>query len=85
MQLRKRQPPATEAPASRAVTKANAGRDPKREVDLGFWDVFVNLNGTPLSVEDDDVPVGVEGLRQDWEQVGSMLWKAMDLVSLRER
>lgn len=41
-------------------------------------DEMAAISATPFGVEDIEVAVGVEGLRQDWNRVGGYLRTAMD-------
>ena len=41
-------------------------------------DEMAAISATPIGVEDIEVAVGVEGLRQDWSRVGGYLRTAMD-------
>lgn len=55
--------------------KPNDGMDPT------LLDEMALINATPLGVDEVTVPVGIEGLQQDWYRVGQMLRNAMGAVS----
>lgn len=54
------------------------------EMDPTLLDEMAMINATPLGVDAVTVPVGVEGLRQDWFRVGELLRNAMGAVSEEE-
>ena len=68
---------------------AKAGR-PRRasksydDLDPTLLDEMALINATPLGVDAESVPVGVEGLQQDWFRVGELLRNAMGAVSEEE-
>lgn len=41
-------------------------------------DEMAAISATPIELEDIDVAVGVEGMRQDWQRVGTYLRTAME-------
>lgn len=53
-------------------------------MDPTLLDEMAMINATPLGVDAVTVPVGVEGLRQDWFRVGELLRNAMGAVSEEE-
>lgn len=50
----------------------------KVRLNRSVLDEMAAISATPLGVEDFEVAVGVEGLRQDWRRVGTYLRTAMD-------
>lgn len=68
---------------------SKAGRPPRTfksydEMDPTLVDEMALINATPLGVDEVTVPVGIEGLRQDWFRVGELLRNAMGAVSEEE-
>ena len=53
-------------------------------MDPTLVDQMALINATPLGVDEVTVPVGIEGLRQDWFRVGELLRNAMGAVSEEE-
>lgn len=53
-------------------------------LDLTLLDEMAQISATPLGVDDVTVPVGLEGLKQDWTRVGELLRNAMGVVSIEE-
>lgn len=47
------------------------------EMDPTLVDQMALINATPLGVDEVTVPVGIEGLRQDWFHVGELLRNAI--------
>lgn len=47
-------------------------------VNRSVLDEMAAISATPIGVEDIEVAVGVEGLRQDWSRVGGYLRTSMD-------
>ena len=54
------------------------------DMDPTLVDEMAPINATPLGVDEVTVPVGIEGLRQDWFRVGQLLRNAMGAVSEEE-
>ena len=54
------------------------------ELDLTLLDEMALIGATPLGVDDVIVPVGLEGLQQDWTRVGELLQNAMGVASIEE-
>ena len=54
------------------------------DMDPTLVDEMALINATPLGVDEVTVPVGIEGLRQDWFRVGQLLRNAMGAVSEEE-
>lgn len=52
--------------------------------DLTLLDEMAQISATPLGVDDETVPVELEGLKQDWDRVGELLQNAMGVVSIKE-
>lgn len=65
---------------SRSVQVHSADSDS----DLTLLDEMAQMSATPLGVDDETVPVGLEGLKQDWGRVGQLLQNAMGVVSIKE-
>ena len=51
------------------------------DLDLTLLDEMALVSATPLGVDEVVVPVGIEGLRQDWGRVGQLLRNAMGVAS----
>ena len=71
------------------VRSSEAGRPARTfksydEMDPTLVDQMALINATPLGVDEVTVPVGIEGLRQDWFRVGELLRNAMGAVSEEE-
>lgn len=64
---------------SRSVQVHSANSDS----DLTLLDEMAQVSATPLGVDDESVPVGLEGLQQDWNRVGELLQNAMGVVSIK--
>lgn len=69
----------SKASRSRRVSKSYEDLDPT------LLDEMALINATPLGVDEVTVPVGVDGLQQDWFRVGESLRKAMGAVSEEEQ
>lgn len=48
-------------------------------------DEMAAISATPVGLEDIEVAVGVEGMRQDWQQVGTYLRTAMEGLDVDAR
>ena len=48
-------------------------------------DEMAAISATPIGLEDFEVAVGVEGMRQDWQRVGTYLRTAMDGLDVDAR
>ena len=53
-------------------------------LDHTLRDEMALIGATPLGVDDVIVPVGLEGLQQDWNRVGELLQSAMGVASIEE-
>ena len=48
-------------------------------------DEMAAISATPIGLEDFEVAVGVDGMRQDWQRVGTYLRTAMDGLDVDSR
>lgn len=73
-------------PVPRSPKADRPARRPKPygDMDPTLLDEMALINATPLGVDEVTVPVGIEGLQQDWYRVGQMLQNAMGAVSEEE-